>query len=182
MTTILLPLAIGFGFGWLLHKAGLARYDRIAGLYRLRDLAVLEFMLAALATAAVGVVVLGALGLADAVPIPSSSIGAALIGGVVFGVGMAASGFCPGTIAVGIGEGRLDYLIAGSAGLVCGSLAYGFAWSTIAPPLARLGSLGAATTPTLLGVQPWLVALLLAEAVVLVLGLVRRARPTPGGA
>ena len=178
--TVLLPLAIGVAFGWLLHKAGLSRYDRIVGLYRLRDLAVLEFMLAALATAAVGVVALGALGLADAVPLPAASLGAALIGGTVFGVGMALSGFCPGTIAVGIGEGRLDYLVAGSLGLVTGSVAYGWAWPTLAPSVARLGNLGTATIPKLLGVAPWLIAILLAELVGLVLYLVTRGRGRQG--
>lgn len=171
---IVLPLAIGFGFGWLLHKAGLGRFDRIAGLYQLRDLAVLQFMLAALATAVVGVVVLDAIGWADVVPIPTTPLGAALIGGVVFGVGMAISGFCPGTVAVGIGEGRLDYLIPGSLGLIAGSLGYGLAWSALAPGLARLGNLGAATVPRLFGLAPWLVATLLAELVVGVLYLIAR--------
>ena len=181
--TVVMPLAIGFGFGWLLHKAGLGRYDRIAGLYRLHDLAVLEFMLAALATAAVGIVVLQALGCSDAVPVPATPLGAALIGGVVFGVGMAVSGFCPGTVGVGIGEGRLDYLIPGSLGLVAGSIGYGFAWSALAPTLAKLGRLGAATVPGLLGIEPWLVAILLVELVAGALYLTlrrRRGRPLPG--
>ena len=176
--SILLPLAIGVGFGWLLHKAGLARYDRIVGLYRLHDLAVLEFMLAGLATAALGIVLLQALGGADEVPIPATPLAAALVGGTVFGVGMALSGFCPGTIAAGIGEGRLDYLIPGSIGLVAGSLGYGLAWPAIAPALARIGNVGAATVPSLFGVAPWLIVLLLIELVVGVLYLaVRRRRP-----
>lgn len=168
----MMALLVGFAFGWLLHKAGLSRYERIVGLYRLRDLAVLRFMLAALATAAVGVAVLGALGAADAIPIPAPTLGAALIGGLVFGVGMALSGFCPGTIAVGIGEGRLDNLVAGSLGIVAGSLAYGGAWPVLAPRLAHLGV--AATIPRLLGVSPWLVVVLLVELVIAVLYLVRR--------
>ncbi|MCB9564975.1 MAG: YeeE/YedE family protein [Kofleriaceae bacterium] len=170
------PLAIGLTFGWLLHKAGLARYDRIVGVYRLRDLAVLELMLAALASAAIGVVGLGALGVADAVPVPTPALGAALIGGVVFGAGMALSGFCPGTIMVGVGEGRLDNLVAGSLGLIAGALAYGAAWPTLAPRLARLGDLGVTTLPRLLGVAPWLLALLLAEVAAGVLYLVVRPR------
>jgi hypothetical protein len=177
--SVLLPLAIGLAFGWLLHKAGLARYDRIAGLYRLHDLAVLEFMLAGLATAAVGIVILQALGGAGDVPVPATPLAAALIGGMIFGVGMAWSGFCPGTVGAGIGEGRLDYLIPGSLGLVAGSIAYGLAWPAVAPALARIGNLGATTIPTLLGVAPWLVAVLLVELVVGVLYLVLR-RPPQG--
>ncbi len=178
--TVIAPLAIGVLFGWLLHKAGLSRYERIVGVYRLRDLAVLEFMLAALATAAVGVVALGGLGAADAVPLPSPSLGGALIGGIVFGVGMALSGFCPGTIVVGIGEGRLDNLVAGSLGLIAGSLAYGAAWSQLAPGLARLGDLGVTTLPRLLGVEPWLVAVLLVEiAAAVIYGGARARRRAP---
>ncbi|MBL0219568.1 MAG: YeeE/YedE family protein [Myxococcales bacterium] len=174
--SIVAPLGIGFAFGWLLHKAGLSRYERIVGVYRLRDLAVVELMLAALAVAAIGVVIVTAFGGGDAIPLPSPSLGAALIGGLVFGVGMALSGFCPGTIAVGIGEGRLDNLVAGSLGLIAGSLAYGAAWSSVAPPLARLGALGVTTLPRMLGVAPWLVVTLLVELAAVVLYLVLRVR------
>ena len=171
---VVAPLAIGFAFGWLLQRGGLSRYDRIVNIYRFRDLAVLRVLLAAIATGAVLVVATRALGWLDAAPVPTTLLGAALLGGVVFGMGMALSGFCPGTIAAGAGEGRLDYLIAGSLGIYTGVVAFGLAWPRLAPALAHVGALGITTLPRLLGVSPWLFTVLLAEIAALVLYAVAR--------
>ena len=111
------PLCIGFAFGWLLQKAGLAHYERIVNVFRFRDLAVLKFLLSALVTAAVGIRLLQGFGWAGDVPVPTTYVVGNLAGGVIFGVGMALSGFCPGTVAAGAGVGRPDYLIPGGVGL-----------------------------------------------------------------
>jgi len=37
MSEIAASVAVGFLFGWALHKAGLTHYARIVNLYRLRD-------------------------------------------------------------------------------------------------------------------------------------------------
>ena len=116
------PLAIGFFFGGCLQKAGLAHYDRIVNVFRLRDFSVLKFLLTALVTAAIGIRALQSLGLASTVPIPSTYVVGNLLGGLIFGVGMALSGFCPGTVAAGAGEGRLDYVLPGGLGLYTGAV------------------------------------------------------------
>lgn len=162
------PLVLGAAFGWLLQRAGLSRYERIVGIYRFRDLAVLKFLLSALVTAAVGVHALQVLGLAAAVPVPVTYAWGNLAGGVVFGVGMALSGFCPGTVAAGAGEGRLDYLVPGALGLFTGAVVYGLAYERIMPALSRLARLGEATIPGALHVEPWLVILIFAEVVTVV--------------
>jgi hypothetical protein len=170
----LAPLAVGFAFGWLLQRAGLSRYDRIVNVFRFRDLAVLEFLLSALITAAVGIRALVALGVATDLPIPATYVLGNLGGGVVFGIGMALSGFCPGTVAAGAGEGRLDYIIPGGAGLFAGALAYGVAYDRVMPWLSRQGRLGAITLADLLHVEPWLVVVLFTELGLLVLYQARR--------
>jgi uncharacterized membrane protein YedE/YeeE len=162
------PLAIGFAFGALLQKAGLSRYDRIVNVFRLRDLAVLEFLLSALATAAVGIRALQTLGLAARVPVPATYVAGNLVGGLVFGVGMALSGFCPGTVAAGAGEGRLDYLIPGGLGLFTGAVVYGFGYERVMPALTRLGRAGTVTLADQLHVEPWLVVALFVEIVAVV--------------
>ena len=143
--SVVAPLAIGFVFAWLLQRAGLSRYDRIANIFRLRDLAVLKFLLSALVTAAIGLRVLESLGYAEDLPVPNTYVAGNLLGGVVFGVGMALSGFCPGTVAAGAGEGRLDYLVPGMLGLFAGALAYGMAYDRVMPALTKVGNLGAVT-------------------------------------
>jgi len=139
------PLLVGFAFGGCLQKAGLSRYERIVNLFRFRDFAVLKFLLSALVTAAIGIRVLEDLGLAANVPIPTTYVAGNLIGGLVFGVGMALSGFCPGTVAAGAGEGRLDYLVPGGLGLLTGAVIYGLAYERMMPVLSRWGGWISAT-------------------------------------
>ncbi len=159
-------LLVGFAFGWILQRAELSRYHRIAGVFRLRDLTVLKFLGSALVTSAIGIALLRTLGLAVApVPVPATYALGNLLGGVVFGVGMALSGFCPGTIAAGVGEGRLDYLVPGALGLYTGAVIYGLAYDRVMPVVAR--GARSITLPQLLDVEPWLVVLLLAELALL---------------
>lgn len=173
MTAILPALAVGFAFGWLLQKAGLSRYERIVNVYRFRDLAVIKFLLSALVVGGIGLQSLVALGLAPSIPVPSTSWHASLTGGVVFGIGMALSGFCPGTVAAGAGEGRLDYIVPGALGLVSGAFFFGAFYRLFVPFLGR-GSDSGATIPVMLGVDPWLILLLLAELAAGVFYLIER--------
>ena len=167
-------LVLGFLFGWALHKAGLTHYARIVNVYRFRDMTVMRFMLTALVVGAVlsqaGVDV----GLAASLPIPPTSMLSNLVGGVVFGVGMATAGYCPGTIVAEAGEGRLDAWVAGLSGLVAGALLFGLLEPVIMPTLARVGSLGRVTFAGLVGASPWLVLLVFGQAVVLALLLMAR--------
>ncbi|MBX3268668.1 MAG: YeeE/YedE family protein [Sandaracinaceae bacterium] len=171
---VLKALALGVAFGWALHKAGLTHYARIVNVYRLRDMTVMRFMLTALVVAGVLVQLGLDLGLRERVPVPPTSLLANAVGGVVFGVGMAAAGYCPGTIAAEAGEGRLDAWVAGLSGLVVGALAFGLAQPWIMPALARVGALGRVTFAELAGASPWLVLLVFAQAVALVLVLIAR--------
>lgn len=167
------PLLIGFAFGFFLQKGKLGRYETIVNVFRFKDLTVVKFLMTALATA---MIALQLLPHSATVPVPDTYLAGNLIGGLLFGVGMAVAGFCPGTVAAGAGEGRLDYLIAGSAGLYFGAVAYGAAYPHFFPWLASLGRLGPVTGAGALGVRPWLLALVVAEAVALLLYTIERGR------
>lgn len=169
MTAIVHSLALGFLFGWMLHKAGLTRYATIVNVFRLRDLTVIRFMLVALVVGGVGTQLLVELGLAHGAPVPPTRLAANLVGGVVFGVGMATAGYCPGTIVAQAGEGHLDAWLAGLTGLVAGALGFGLLHPIIVPRLATLGAHGRVTIPQLLGASPWLVLLVFAQLVVVLL-------------
>ena len=167
MRPILEALLLGFFFGFALQKAGLTHWARIVGIYRLRDMTVLKFMLTALVVG--GVLIQGAsdLGLAAPLPVPPTFALSNLLGGVVFGVGMATAGYCPGTIVAQAGEGRLDAWTAGLSGVLVGALAFGLLQPTIVPRLARIGALGRVTFASLAGTSPWLLLVLFAELVAL---------------
>lgn len=176
MTTsaIVSALVLGFAFGWMLHKAGLTHYDKIVNVYRLRDLTVLRFMLVALVVGAVATQAGRDLGFARLIPLPPTFLLANLVGGVVFGVGMATAGYCPGTIVAEIGEGRLDAVVGGLAGLAVGAIGFGLLQPHIMPALTKVGGLGRITLAQLAGASPWLVIVVFAELVAVVLVLVRR--------
>ncbi len=93
MSTVVIPLIIGLAFGWSLHKAGMTRYHKIVNLFRLTDLAVLKFMMAAMVVG-VGLIYafVGFGWVTLAISTPVYVLGN-FVGGLVFGVGMAGAGF-----------------------------------------------------------------------------------------
>lgn len=172
MFDIIKALVLGFLFGWALHKAGLTHYARIVNVYRFRDMTVMRFMLTALVVGAIALQLGIELGFAAGAPVPPTSMLANVIGGIVFGVGMATAGYCPGTIVAEAGEGRLDAWIAGFSGLIVGAIVFGLLQPTIMPALAGVGALGRVTFSSLADANPWLVLLVFAQVVALVLILI----------
>ena len=163
MLDVIKPLVLGFLFGWALHKAGLTHYARIVNVYRFRDMTVMRFMLTALVVGAFAIQVGLDAGFAASAPVPPTSVLANLVGGVVFGVGMATAGYCPGTVVAEAGEGRLDAWVAGLSGLLVGAMAFGLLQPVVMPTLSRVGSYGRITFAGLTGASPWLVLLVLAR-------------------
>ena len=86
-------LLVGIAFGWLLQKAGLTRYSKIVNVFRFTDMAVLKFMMAALVVGMIGIYALKDLGLVTLVGTMPTYIVGNLLGGLVFGVGMAGAGY-----------------------------------------------------------------------------------------
>ena len=81
----------------------MAKYQTILAQLLLKDWTVLKVMATAVAVGAVGVYALVALGAAH-LDVWPFQIGGALAGGVLFGVGIAVFGYCPGTGLAGSGE------------------------------------------------------------------------------
>lgn len=123
-------LGIGLLFGFLLQKGGVTQYDVIIGQLRLTDFTVIKIILSAIIVTMLGVSYLYP---RDKVPVEtkSGSIRNALIGGLLFGVGFALLGYCPGTIAGAIGNGALDALIAGFVGIVAGTMIFAMIYAPL---------------------------------------------------
>jgi uncharacterized protein len=156
MNDLFLPLVLGFGFGWSLQKAGLSKYHKIVNVFRFTDLAVLKFMLTTLAVSMVGVFGLYTLGLIQLPTVPATYVVGNLVGGLIFGVGMAGAGFCPGTCAAGGGQGNLDYLIPGLLGFLTGALIYAAIYPSVFPTISAIMNLGSVILPQALDVNLWL--------------------------
>jgi len=93
MTNYVLALFLGLGFGFVLNKAGLTKYHKIVNVFRFTDMAVLKFMMSGLVVSMIGLYALKGLGLIEFPSVPATYVVGNLIGGLIFGVGMAATGY-----------------------------------------------------------------------------------------
>jgi len=93
MANYVISLILGVFFGFSLNKAGLTKYHKIVNVFRFTDLAVLKFMMTALVVAMAGLFSLRGLGLVTFPAVPATYIVGNLVGGLIFGVGMALSGY-----------------------------------------------------------------------------------------
>lgn len=124
-------LLFGIGFGFVLGWSRLTDYDVIHEMLLLHQFDVFLMMGAAVATAAVAARLLRALGARSLVghePIAWSVTRPArnhVIGGLLFGVGWAVSGTCPGPVAAQLGRGQLAALFT-LAGIFFGVALFGY--------------------------------------------------------
>ena len=161
-------LGIGFLFGFLLQKGNVTEYDVIVGQLLFQDFTVIKIMVTAMITGMIGVHLLRDLGLAQLHPKPGS-LGMTLVGGLIFGVGFAVLGYCPGTIAAAVAQGKLDALIGGLVGILIGAGLYAHAYPWVARVMHPIGDFGPLTFPELLKVNPWRVIIPLAVVLLLLL-------------
>ncbi|MEP6491073.1 MAG: YeeE/YedE thiosulfate transporter family protein [bacterium] len=107
---LIAAVLIGVAFGWCLERAGMGSARKLAGQFYLTDLTVFKVMFSAIITAMLGAFWLGRLGLLDLsrVYVPETFLVPQLVGGLVFGVGFAIGGLCPGTSCVAAATGRGD--------------------------------------------------------------------------
>lgn len=92
MTTYVVPLIIGFFFAFSLQKAGLGHYDRIVNQFRFKDNTIMKYMMTGISVGLVGIFALKDLGVIQLDQVPSTYIVGNIVGGLLFGVGMAIAG------------------------------------------------------------------------------------------
>ncbi|MBK8025797.1 MAG: YeeE/YedE family protein [Chloroflexi bacterium] len=156
MSTEVIALFLGVFFGFALNKAGLTKYHKIVNVFRLTDLAVLKFMMTALIVSMSGLYLLRSLGLVTFPNVPATYIVGNVVGGLIFGVGMALSGYCPGTCAAGAGEGKLDYIVPGFLGFLVGAAIYGLTYQQVFPAISAIANVGNVVLPDIWNLSPFL--------------------------
>ena len=151
--SLIVALLIGIAFGWVLERSGMGSARKLAGQFYLRDMTVFKVMFTAIVTAMLGVFWLGWLGVVDVsrIYVPDTFILPQLAGGVIFGVGFAIGGLCPGTSCVSAATGRLDG-VAVVLGMFAGVLVTGVLFDRLADFYSSTPR-GAFTLPELLGVS-----------------------------
>ncbi len=175
MTTYVIALFLGVFFGFSLNKAGLTKYHKIVNVFRFTDMAVLKFMMTALVVSMSGLYLLRGLGLVTFPAPPATYVAGNLLGGLIFGVGMALSGYCPGTCAAGSGEGKLDYLIPGLLGFLVGAAIYGLTYQQVFPVISNIANSGNVVIPDLWDLSPFLTVVFFAAMSLFLFYLIDRA-------
>ena len=170
---LFLGLVMGILFGFLLQKGGVTRYHVIIGQLLLRDFTVVKVMLSAVITGMLGIHLLRSLGLAQLHPKPGS-FGASVIGGLIFGVGFAVLGYCPGTVAGAVGQGGIDALLGGMLGIIVGAGIFAAIYPKMQKTTLVKGDFGELTLPQLFKVNPWVVVIPVAALLLCILFLMEK--------
>ena len=118
MSQVILAAIFGLFFGFVLHKSGASNPQHIINMLRLKDFRLVKIILLAIGFSSLLLFALGALGIIE----PHFSVKTAyvgvIVGGLIFGIGWAVSGFCPGTSVAALGSGRKDAFIFIGGGLI----------------------------------------------------------------
>jgi uncharacterized membrane protein YedE/YeeE len=171
-------LLVGIAMGALLQRVRASSPGMILANLRLENLSIIKFMAT---TIAVGMILVYALNAAapgllhfDIKPAYLIGVG---VGGIVFGVGFALGGYCPGTCVVGASEGRRDALFAIIGGVV-GALLFTLVYNVLVEPLIKPLDLGKVRVQDYVHAPALAVALIVGGAMLLAVKLMPTTRNT----
>ena len=155
--TLLLGLFLGAVFGAILQLSGASSYTKILGTLRLRDFTIMKLIMTAIGVGVIGVHVLDAVGVAH-MKVKDLYLPGIIIAGLIFGVGFAVTGYCPGTALAAAAEGKPDAWMTIVGGL-CDALTFALLWPELESSLASLGEFGPVTLHESFGINGLLIAL-----------------------
>lgn len=162
MNELLIGIITGMLFGFFMQKAQVIRYDRQLGALRLKDMTIVKFMLTVILVAMIGIYLLLDLGLIK-LSIKPLILGGNILGGLIFGIGWAIVGYCPATAMGALGEGRYDAAF-GLLGMIFGAGIFAEAYPFLKRTVLTCGDFGKVTLPGALGLNHWIVIVLLCAA------------------
>ncbi len=116
-----IAVALGMAFGFIMEGSGFSSSKKIVGLFYGYDFTVLRVFFTATVTTAIGLMYFEYLGWIDMslVYVHPTYLTAAIVGGLVMGVGFVTGGYCPGTSLIGAAIGRIDGMVF-TVGLMLG--------------------------------------------------------------
>lgn len=156
---LLFGLLVGVVMGVLIQRVGASSPRMIAAALRLENLTIIKFMATTIAIGMITTYVI-----AQFVPmhfdIKPTYIAGVFVGGLIFGVGFAVGGYCPGTCVVGIGEGRKDAGMALLGGVI-GAVVFSLTFKALEAALIKPFNYGKVTLPQTLHLPAPIVAIAL---------------------
>jgi hypothetical protein len=104
---------IGMAFGFIMEGSGFSSSRKIVGLFYGYDFTVLRVFFTATITTAIGILYFGYLGWMDLsmIYIHPTYVTAAIVGGLIMGLGFVTGGFCPGTSVCAAAIGKIDGIV-----------------------------------------------------------------------
>lgn len=165
MNELLTGAVTGVIFGFIMQKAQVIRYDRQLGALRLQDMTIVKFMLTTILVAMAGIYLLLDLGLVK-LSIKPLILGGNILGGLIFGLGWGLIGYCPATAMGALGEGRYDSIF-GLLGMLLGAGLYAEMYPLMKETVLTWGDFGKITLPAVLGINHWVVVVILSAAFIL---------------
>jgi len=162
---LLLGIITGILFGFFLQKAQAIRFERQVGFLLLKDMTIIKFMLSAIMVGAVGIYLCKDLGIIS-FSIKATDVAAQIIGGLLFGIGWAIAGYCPGTSLGALGEGRIHALWA-ILGMLVGAGLYAEVYPALKSNVLAWGNLGKITVPDILKINHWVIIFIFITAVLM---------------
>ncbi len=154
---LFLGFLIGIGFGFLLDRGGATDFNIIVNQLLLEDFRVLKIIFTAIITGMIGLHVIVKLTPAELQPKPCRWK-PIIIGGLIFGVGFAVLGLCPGTAAGAMGTGAI-HAIFGVIGMLLGAGIFASVYTHMEDFMAD-SDLGPVTIPESLEINEWWIILL----------------------
>lgn len=147
----LYSILFGSIFGFLLQKGGVTKYHVLEGQLLLQDWTVAKVMLSAITVGMVGFFLLHRRGKVKP-SIKPAQIAANTLGGLIFGVGFAFAGYCPGTGAAALGQGSFSAIYFMS-GMVIGSYLYAEFSKKLSHSLQKVLNKGKITLPEFFNIR-----------------------------
>ncbi|MBN1956844.1 MAG: YeeE/YedE family protein [Desulfuromonadales bacterium] len=146
-------LITGLLFGFLLQKGEVLRFEKQVGFMLLKDMTIIKFMFSAVLVGMVGIYAFHSAGIIS-LSIKATHVGAIIIGGLLFGIGWAIAGFCPGTSVGALAEGRIHAFWA-ILGMLVGAAIFAEVYPSLKTTVLTWGNYGKITLPQILGISPW---------------------------
>jgi uncharacterized membrane protein YedE/YeeE len=147
---LLLGLALGAAFGAALQMSGASSHTKMTDALRFKDLTIIKLILMAIGVGMIGVNLLDTFGLAN-IKVKDLYVPGILAAGLIFGVGLAVSGYCPGTALAAAAEGKPDAWATVLGGLL-GAAVFAFLFPELEEHLLSIGRYGKVTLHGELGI------------------------------
>lgn len=156
-----IAILIGIAFGYIMEATGFSSSRKLAGVFYGYDFAVLKVFFTAAVVSVIGLYYLDYLNFVDIsqLYVQPTYLWAAIIGGMIMGVGFLSGGFCPGTSLCAVAIGKIDGMVF-TVGLMIGILIFSESFSVL-EPFFEASNLGHVTLVDSLGLSPYWIILII---------------------